>query len=116
MEMEIGTRILELLEEQEISQRELAKRLHLNYNTVNGYITNRRKPDCEKIALIAQCLDSSADYLVGLSYIRCRQQQMMTKGEGFLIHNYRSLDKSEQKILEDISISLRKIRRAGLKK
>ena len=40
--MQIGTRIQKLLTEQGISQCRLAHDLHLNPNTINGYIKNRR--------------------------------------------------------------------------
>ena len=104
----LAKRILVLLDEEELSQRDLAKLLNLNYNTVNGYVTNRRTPDCETIIRIAQCLDSSIDYLVGLSDIRNLKGLGLTKGEYLLISNYRSLSTPQKRVLEELSDTLRK--------
>lgn len=41
----IGSVILQLLESSGMSQRELAKRLHIAPTTLNGYIKSSHEPD-----------------------------------------------------------------------
>ena len=65
--MQLGMRIRKVLQEKHITQRELAAALYLTPSTVNGYIQARRLPDCETLARIAIYLDTSADYLLGIT-------------------------------------------------
>ena len=104
--MNLGERIQELLDEKGISQRELATKLHMHPNTLNGYIRNRRYPDCETIALIASLLETSSDYLLGNTSTRVSFPSKFSPGEGLLHSNYRSLDAKGKHLLEAISVSL----------
>lgn len=104
--MEIGDRIQNLLDEKNMTQRELADALYLNANTINGYIKNRRYPDIETAARIARFFGISVDYLMGFSNIRHYPDEPITKKEGELLNNYRALDAYQKKVLEHISDSL----------
>lgn len=104
--MNLGERIQSLLDEKGISQRELAASLHMHPNTLNGYIRNRRCPDCETVAKIASFLGTTSDYLLGNTQTCVPPTPRFSSGEGLLLSNYRSLDESGKHLLEEISIVL----------
>lgn len=62
--MAFGDRLLEVLEEKEISQKEFAAMLNISPSTLNGYIKNKRQPDFELVRNISFILDVSADFLL----------------------------------------------------
>lgn len=62
--MTFGDRLLNLLDEKEISQKEFAAMLNIAPSTLNGYIKNKRQPDFDLIRDIVFILDTSADYLL----------------------------------------------------
>lgn len=74
--MEFGALLAELRQEQGLSQRELAQRLHLAGSTISNYETGSHYPDLEKICLIAEYFDVSADYLLGRSRVRVPLTQL----------------------------------------
>lgn len=104
--MDLGNRIQNLLDEKDVTQRQLAADLHLNPNTVNGYIKNRRFPDCETIARIAAYLDTTVDYLLGNTNFRHCPHFPVSDREGLLLGNYRALNEHGKQTLEEISSSL----------
>ena len=104
--MNIGTRILILLETEGISRQEFAKRLHISYSTANGYILNRRMPDCEMLRRIADVLNSSSDYLIGRTNLRYDKDLHYSLRESLLIDNFRSLTPDMQELLINISESM----------
>lgn len=104
--MSFGTRIQSLLNEQGITQRRLASDLHLNPNTINGYIKNRRLPDCFILSEIARYLGTNIDYLLGNTNIKVYPNLALNEREAHLLSCYRSMSQDRQLILEEISHSL----------
>lgn len=104
--MNIGTRIQILLDEQGISRSEFARRLHINYSTVAGYIKNRRLPDCETLFKMSLLLKTSTDYLLGATNIRHPKEPYYSEQEGALISNFRSLSPDMKQVLINISSCL----------
>lgn len=104
--MNLGERIQALLEEKQITQRELAEKIHVAPNTINGYIKNRRHPDYATIARIAENLDTSSDYLLGNTSCRYLPHSEASPGEDILLNNYRGLDDHHKQVLVDISACL----------
>ena len=104
--MDLGTRLTVLLEDRNMTQKEFADCLHIDYNTANGYVTNRRMPDCEMLCKIAEIFHSSADYLVGRTSIRHHRDLGCSHDEGVLISNYRGLSPDMRQALVAISESL----------
>lgn len=47
-----------------ITQKELASKLDISYNTLQSWITKDRLPDAEQAVKIAQTLNTSVEYLV----------------------------------------------------
>lgn len=104
--MDVGTRILTLLESEGITRHEFAKRLHISYSTANGYILNRRLPDCEMLFHIADVLHSSSDYLIGRTNLKYYKDLNYSPNESLLISNFRSLNPEMQKVLINVSESM----------
>ena len=67
--MDIGNRILNLLNDKKITQKQFAADLHIPLTTLNGYIRNYREPDYAMIISIARLLNVTVDYLVGFTNI-----------------------------------------------
>lgn len=104
--MQLGTRIQELMTEKGITQRKLAADLHLNPNTVNGYIQNRRMPDCDTIVKIAIYLDTNIDYLLGITNLKHFPELSLSREECILLDNYRSMSIEHREILTAFSATL----------
>lgn len=62
-----GKRLTMLLEEKNMTQSELAEKAHTTNATISRYITGEREPKVENVIAIANCLDTSVDYLLGVT-------------------------------------------------
>ncbi len=93
--MKIGDRILNLLDAQNMSQRELAATLQIAPTTLNGYIRNKHEPDCTTLVRIAQVFRVSVDELL------CYAAPSDTK-EQQLLQGFRSLSQEQQAIVIDL--------------
>jgi len=61
----LGTRISDLLEQQGLSQRELADRIGVTEVSMSRYIKGERTPKGPIIANIAKVLHTTSDFLLG---------------------------------------------------
>ena len=61
----LGDRIRFLIEQNEISQKDLAARISASPTAVNNYVQDYRVPSLETLAKICDVLHCSADYLLG---------------------------------------------------
>lgn len=91
--MQFGDILRELLEEAEITQKQLATELNLLPATLGRYIRNEREPDIETIKRIAKYFDVSTDYL--LDYQAGRTSSHI---EDELLRVFRSMT-SEQQVI-----------------
>ncbi len=66
-----GRRLKEVLEEKDVKQSELAKRTGITEATISNYISNKQLPKLGVVEKIADTLNISVDYLLGLSDIKC---------------------------------------------
>lgn len=60
-------RLIELMEEKNMTQLELSRLAGTTNVTISRYITGQRKPRIEIVAKIAEVLETSIDYLLGFS-------------------------------------------------
>lgn len=97
--MIFGTRIKELIKERNLKQNQVAKELHIAPSTLNGYITEERQPDYTILIRIADYLEVSVDYLLGVTNIRTKPGEPMSLQEGELVGIYRSLESDKQDLL-----------------
>lgn len=89
--MDFNIRLGNLIEEKNISQKQLAIDMHVCKSTINGYITGYREPDFEMLVRLATYLDSSTDYLLGLSDEKKPAPSTLNAEEADLIRLYRTL-------------------------
>lgn len=97
--MAFGDKVLELLDEKEISQKELAKDLNIAPTTLNGYIKNKRQPDFETVKSIAFILDVSTDYLLDYQ----KKSPNLTIQELSFIEKMRKMSIEQRQILIDLA-------------
>ncbi len=66
MEKSFGEKVLELLAERRMTQKELAELINTTEVTLSRYITGDREPKAETLANIATALQTTSDYLLGI--------------------------------------------------
>lgn len=59
----VGDRILTLVKEKKISQKDLALMIGVSESALSRYIKNEREPSIEVMANLATALDTTIDYL-----------------------------------------------------
>lgn len=64
MATSFGEKLKVILDENKITQKELAKNLNIAPTTLNGYISNKREPDLKTVRAIAETLGVTTDYLL----------------------------------------------------
>ena len=64
-----AVRLNELLTENKISKRELAKKIGGSATSISDWSTGKIQPTVENVYLIAEYFQISADYLIGLKDI-----------------------------------------------
>lgn len=75
----IGQKIEELLEEQNMSQRELSKKVGITEATMSRYINGLRVPKADILSKIANALNVTTDYLFGQSVVPKEDQEIVRK-------------------------------------
>lgn len=65
---EFGNKLSELLKENDITQRELAKKVGLSEQCICRYINGNRVPKATSVVEIAKALNVDIDYLIGNSH------------------------------------------------
>ncbi|MBO5372350.1 MAG: helix-turn-helix transcriptional regulator [Lachnospiraceae bacterium] len=89
--MDIGNQLRILLEEDGITQRQLANDLNISATTLSGYLQNRRQPDAKMIIRLASYFHTSTDYIYGLTTFREPMNVPYNADERHLINIYRSI-------------------------
>ena len=99
--MKFSTRLENLLEERNLTQRKLATELHIAPSTLNGYLRRGREPDFDTLIRLAEYIEVSTDYLLCVTYIRrpSLPRECYDDKEGELLETYRSLGPQEQTYL-----------------
>ena len=99
--MKFSTRLENLLEERNLTQRQIAKELHIAPSTLNGYLRRGREPDYDTLISLAEYFQVSTDYLLGVTDIRRPYYTLESYNdkEGELLETYRSLGPQEQNYL-----------------
>lgn len=91
--MSFGENLRTLIEERELTQKEVAKQLNIAPSTLGSYVQNVREPDFSTIRLIAEYFHVSIDYLLDYN-----PNPKSTWHENELLRIFRSLTKEQQYI------------------
>ena len=92
-----GDRLKDILEEKEITQKELATILNIAPTTLNGYITNKRQPNLELVKQISEILNVSTDYLLDSN-----ATTTLTSQELFIINLLRQMNQNERNAIYNL--------------
>jgi transcriptional regulator with XRE-family HTH domain len=91
--MKFGDILRTLLEERELSQKQLAVELKVLAPSLGRYIRNEREPDFETLKHIAGYFNVSTDFL--LDY---RTNQTVSRNEDNLLRIFRALSEDQQEV------------------
>ncbi len=94
--MKLGEKIRFLRNDQDMTQKELAKLLSISASTIGMYEQGRRIPDIDTISKLSRIFNVSSDYLLGLEVLNNRLDDNITKTSHL---NYESLGENEKKCL-----------------
>lgn len=97
--MGIGERLEGLLEDWDLTQKQLAQNLHIEASTLNGYIKGKRCPDYDTLIRMAEYFEVSTDYLLGLTNTRRRTEEPTNVRESELVGIYRDMLPENQDLL-----------------
>lgn len=96
--MEFGDKLLQILNDKKISQRDFAAALNIAPTTLNGYIKNKRQPDFALVKQIAFSLKVSVDYLLDYN----NENTSLNIRELSLISKIREMNEDERQIIFDL--------------
>ncbi len=94
--MDIGNRLRNLLEQDGITQKQLAKDLNISATTLNGYVQNRRQPDAKTVILLASYFHTTTDYIYGITTIREPLSSPYNAEERHLVDIFRGIPEDQK--------------------
>ena len=101
--MSFGDNLRVLIEEQGITQKELAIKLNVAPSTIGSYVQNVREPDFATLKAISKFFNVSIDYLLDN-----HTDKLATHLEAELLRIFRALDSKQQEIcLEQCRVFVR---------
>lgn len=101
--MNFGDNLRTLIEERNMTQKELAIDLHMAPSTLGSYVQNTREPDFSTLKALAKYFDVSIDYLLDYS-----PDKTATEMEKEMLRIFRSLSEEQQYIcMEQCKVFLR---------
>ncbi|MBR1811637.1 MAG: helix-turn-helix transcriptional regulator [Clostridia bacterium] len=101
--MSFGVHLRALIEERNLTQKELALQLNIAPSTLSSYVQNTREPDFETLKVFARYFDVSIDYLLDYHTGKSATQQ-----EDELLRVFRSLSAEQKDIcIEQCKVFLR---------
>lgn len=89
--MSFGKNLKNLIEERNMTQKELAKHLNIAPSTLGGYVQDVREPDYRTLKLLANYFEVSIDYLLD----NCTDKST-TRQENELLRIFRTLTEEQQ--------------------
>lgn len=91
--MSFGDNLRTLIEERNLTQKELAKQLNIAPSTMGSYVQNTREPDFNTLKLLAKYFDVTTDYLLDFN-----SNQTVSHQEDDLLRIFRSLSSTQKDI------------------
>ena len=89
----LGDILRELLDEKDITQKQLADSINISASALGNYIQNTREPDYSTLKDVADFFNVSTDYLLDH---RCNQT--VSHQEDVLLHIFRSLTEEQREL------------------
>lgn len=101
--MSFGDNLRNLIEENNMTQKELAIQLNLAPSTIGSYVQNSREPDFATLKSIAKIFDVSIDYLLDYSVGKTCEYK-----ENEMLRVFRSLNPEQKEVcIEQSKVFLR---------
>lgn len=97
--MTFGERLKYLMDEKEVTQKQVSKQLNIAISTLNGYANDYREPDFATLSSLSQYFGVSTDFLLGLTSISTYDSQISDEQLLRLIHCYNELTPEMQVLL-----------------
>ena len=94
--MDIGTQLRNLLDQDGITQKQLAEALNISTTTLNGYIQNRRQPDAKTVIRLDSYFHTTPDYIYGLTSLREPMPSPYNADERHLVNIYRGIPEDKK--------------------
>ena len=91
--MSLGENLRNLIDERDMTQKELAKKLNIAASTLGGYIQGYSEPDFETLKLLASYFDVSTDYLLDF-----QRNRSYTRNQQELLRIFDSLTPEQQEL------------------
>ncbi len=107
--MNFSIRLENLIEENNLTQKQLSNELHIATTTLNGYVNNYREPDFHTLVRLARYFDVSTDYLLCLTTEKKPAPSALSSAEGTLVHLYRALLPDRQELLIEQAMFYQKL-------
>ena len=95
----LGTRIIALRKEKDLSQTELANKVGVTYAQIGRYETKRVQPAADVLVKIADALDTTSDFLMNGSK---NEKATATLNDNELLLQFKEVDKMEKEDKETI--------------
>ncbi len=92
--MEFGTRVKQLMDQEGITQKELARVLGVSPSALGNYIRGARHPPNKVLMKLAAHFSVTVDFLLGV-----RVERACSDDESELLQVYRTLAADQQKLL-----------------
>lgn len=102
--MKFGDRLRELLELNNLSQKQLGEKLNIAPSTIGNYVRNIRQPDHATLVVFADYFNVSVDFLLGNTFkneLSEEEQLLLTVYKG-LNNNYKRILIEEAKLLFEL--------------
>ena len=94
--MNVNEKIKLLLEQKEMTQKQFASMLQIPYTTLNGYLRGTYQPDFEIFKKMAEILQVSSDYLLGIAPA---SSTSLNEQEFRFIQQFRQLTEEQQELI-----------------
>lgn len=102
--MSLGENLRDILEQHNLTQKELATKLAITPSALGNYIQGTREPDYSTLIKIADYFHVTTDFLLGHKV----DANTLTHSEELLLHLFRTLNKEQQEFyLEQGKIFIR---------
>jgi transcriptional regulator with XRE-family HTH domain len=96
--LDIGSQLRKLLEQDGITQKQLAKDLNISTTTLNGYVKNRRQPDANTVIRLASYFNTTTDFIYGLTTLREPMASPYNADERHLVNIYRNIPEDKKSL------------------